>query len=344
MTSTPSIPQPAASQGTPAPSETTQPPQKSPDGGHRVRRFLANNGALVGLVGLCLVLFIATPDFLTGQNLLNIGIQAATVSILAFGQTFVIVAAGIDLSVGSVAALSAMVPAVLVSGMGFPGWLSIPLGLLAGAVAGLVSGLSVAYGKLPAFIATLAMLSIARGLTLVISDGRPTGVDASVAFLGGNLGPVPVPILMIVVSGLVAAFILRKTVIGRYMYAVGGNTEAARISGIPVKRVLVVIFTLAGIFSALAGLVLAGRLDSAQPQAASGYELDSIAAVVIGGASLSGGVGRVSGTLVGAFVLVVIRNGLNLLNVSSFWQQVVIGLVIAIAVGIDVIRRKNTHH
>lgn len=344
MTSTPSIPQPAASQGAPAPSETTQPPQKSPGGGHRVRRFLANNGALVGLVGLCLVLFIATPDFLTGQNLLNIGIQAATVSILAFGQTFVIVAAGIDLSVGSVAALSAMVPAVLVSGMGFPGWLSIPLGLLAGAVAGLVSGLSVAYGKLPAFIATLAMLSIARGLTLVISDGRPTGVDASVAFLGGNLGPIPVPILMIVVSGLVAAFILRKTVIGRYMYAVGGNTEAARISGIPVKRVLVVIFTLAGIFSALAGLVLAGRLDSAQPQAASGYELDSIAAVVIGGASLSGGVGRVSGTLVGAFVLVVIRNGLNLLNVSSFWQQVVIGLVIAIAVGIDVIRRKNTHH
>jgi ribose transport system permease protein len=344
MTSTPSIPQPAASQGAPAPSETARPPQKSPGGGHRVRRFLANNGALVGLVGLCLVLFIATPDFLTGQNLLNIGIQAATVSILAFGQTFVIVAAGIDLSVGSVAALSAMVPAVLVSGMGFPGWLSIPLGLLAGAVAGLVSGLSVAYGKLPAFIATLAMLSIARGLTLVISDGRPTGVDASVAFLGGNLGPIPVPILMIVVSGLVAAFILRKTVIGRYMYAVGGNTEAARISGIPVKRVLVVIFTLAGIFSALAGLVLAGRLDSAQPQAASGYELDSIAAVVIGGASLSGGVGRVSGTLVGAFVLVVIRNGLNLLNVSSFWQQVVIGLVIAIAVGIDVIRRKNTHH
>ena len=152
------------------------------------------------------------------------------------------------------------------------------------------------------------------------------------------------PIIVLVIAGAVAAFILNFTVMGRYMYAVGGNTEAARLSGVPVRKVLVTVFALSGLFAGLAGLLLSGRLDSAQPQAAAGYELDAIAAVVIGGASLAGGVGRISGTLVGALVLVVIRNGLNLLNVSSFWQQVVIGLVIAVAVGIDSLRRKNQPH
>jgi len=305
------------------------------------KKFLANNGALVGLVVLCLALFIATPDFLTGQNLLNIGIQVSTVAVLAFGMTFVIVAGGIDLSVGAVAALAAMVSSWLFVSAGLPGWLTLLGGLATGLLAGMVNGLANAYGKLPSFIATLAMLSVARGLTLVISDGRPIKTAPEVSFLGGNLGPVPMPIVVLVLSALVASFVLNRTVIGRSMYAVGGNAEAARLSGLPVKRILVTVFALAGLFAALAGLLLAGRLDSAQPQAAAGYELDAIAAVVIGGASLSGGLGKISGTFVGALVLVVIRNGLNLLNVTSFWQQVVIGLVIALAVGVDVLRRKT---
>ncbi|MDN4647738.1 ABC transporter permease [Curtobacterium sp. PsM8] len=304
-------------------------------------KFLANNGALVGLVVLCIALFIATPDFLTGRNILNIGIQVSTVAVLAFGVTFVIVAGGIDLSVGSVAALSAMVSAWFFATAGLPGWLALVGGLVAGLVTGVVNGLASAYGKLPSFIATLAMLSVARGLTLVLSDGKPVPTSPQVSFLGGDIGPVPVPIIVLVVAALIASFILNRTVIGRSMYAVGGNAEAARLSGLPVKRIVVVVFGLSGLFAALAGLLLAGRLDSAQPQAASGYELDAIASVVIGGASLAGGVGRISGTFIGALVLVVIRNGLNLLNVSSFWQQVVIGLVIAVAVGFDVLRRKT---
>jgi len=314
---------------------------KAPNRSSSFTKFLANNGALVGLVVLCIALFIATPDFLTGRNILNIGIQVSTVAVLAFGVTFVIVAGGIDLSVGSVAALSAMVSAWFFATAGLPGWLALVGGLVAGLVTGVVNGLASAYGKLPSFIATLAMLSVARGLTLVLSDGKPVPTSSQVSFLGGDIGPVPVPIIVLVVAALIASFILNRTVIGRSMYAVGGNAEAARLSGLPVKRIVVVVFGLSGLFAALAGLLLAGRLDSAQPQAASGYELDAIASVVIGGASLAGGVGRISGTFIGALVLVVIRNGLNLLNVSSFWQQVVIGLVIAVAVGFDVLRRKT---
>ncbi|PZE57304.1 ABC transporter permease [Curtobacterium sp. MCPF17_047] len=314
---------------------------KAPNRSFSFTKFLANNGALVGLVVLCIALFIATPDFLTGRNILNIGIQVSTVAVLAFGVTFVIVAGGIDLSVGSVAALSAMVSAWFFATAGLPGWLALVGGLVAGLATGVVNGLASAYGKLPSFIATLAMLSVARGLTLVLSDGKPVPTSPQVSFLGGDIGPVPVPIIVLVVAALIASFILNRTVIGRSMYAVGGNAEAARLSGLPVKRIVVVVFGLSGLFAALAGLLLAGRLDSAQPQAASGYELDAIASVVIGGASLAGGVGRISGTFIGALVLVVIRNGLNLLNVSSFWQQVVIGLVIAVAVGFDVLRRKT---
>ena len=323
---------------------TTAAPAKQRSVRSALGSLLSGNGALVGLLVLCLALYIATPAFLTGPNLVNIGIQASTIAVLAFGMTFVIVAGGIDLSVGSVAALSVMASAWIFTSAGLPGWMSIVAGLATGALAGAVSGLGVAFGRLPSFIATLAMLSVARGLTLVLSDGRPIATSPEVSFLGSSLGGVPVPILVLVVTGVIASFVLNRTVVGREMYAVGGNVEAARLSGIRVRKVLVTVFALAGVYAALAGMLLAGRLNSAQPQAASGYELDAIAAVVIGGASLAGGVGKVSGTLIGALVLAVIRNGLNLLNVSSFWQQVVIGLVIAIAVGIDVLRRKNTRH
>lgn len=302
---------------------------------------LAENGALVGLLVVCVAMFIATPDFLTAENLLNVGIQAAVVAVLAFGMTFVIVAGGIDLSVGSVAALAAIVGGWASISLGLSGPLVLLVGLLTGLVVGTVNGAAIAYIGLPAFIATLAMLSIARGLALVISEGSPLTMPSAVTVLGDDLGPMPIPVLVLVGAGLVAAFLLARTVVGRSMYAVGGNEEAARLSGLPVKRVTVIVYALSGLFAGLAGLLLAGRLGSAQPQAAFGYELDAIAAVVIGGASLSGGVGKATGTLIGALVLAVIRNGLNLLNVTAFWQQVVIGLVIAIAVAVDVLRRRR---
>jgi len=307
----------------------------------KIADFVSDNGALVGLLVLCLAMFIATPDFLTPNNLLNVGIQVAVVAILAFGQTFVIVTAGIDLSVGSVAALSAMVAAFTGQSWGMPPLVALLFGLLTGLAAGMLSGAATAYGKLPPFIATLAMLSVARGLTLVVSNGIPIPTSSVVTWLGGSVGPIPMPVVVMLVMGAIGWFILNRLSIGRAMYAVGGNLEAARLSGIPVKRVLVTVYALSGVFAAVAGLVLSGRLASAQPQAATGYELDAIAAVVIGGASLAGGVGKISGTLIGALVLAVIRNGLNLLNVSAFWQQVIIGLVIAVAVGIDVLRRKR---
>lgn len=310
---------------------------------NRVANWALNNGALVGLIALCIALFIATPYFLTVTNLLNVGIQAATVAILAFGMTFVIVTAGIDLSVGSVAALGAMVSAYMFSTAGLPGWLTLLIGLGVGALAGAICGMATAWGKIPSFIATLAMMSIARGLTLVISQGSPIETAPSVNFFGSDVAGLPVPIIMMVIAGLLCWFILERTVLGRSMYAIGGNLEAARLSGLPVKRIQIAVFALSGFFGAWAGMVMAGRLESAQPQAGTGYELDAIAAVVIGGASLSGGQGKATGTLVGAILLAVIRNGLNLLNVSSFWQQIVIGLVIALAVGFDVFRNKTAN-
>ncbi|MEE8735394.1 ABC transporter permease [Bifidobacterium subtile] len=312
--------------------------------GDKVKKFVARNGALLGLVVLCIILSIATPAFLTGPNILNVGIQAATVAILAFGQTFVIVAAGIDLSVGSVAAVSSMMVAYTGASMGLPAWLTIIVGLLAGAGFGALSGLANAFLKLPSFIATLAMMSVARGLTLVVSDGRPVSTSGMVNFFGSTVAGIPVPIVMMVIMGVLAAVILNFTSAGRSMYAVGGNMEASRLSGINVHRTQIMVFVLSGIFAAVAGLVIAGRLHSAQPQAATGYEMDAIASVVIGGASLSGGKGKVSGTFIGAILLAVIRNGLNILNVSSFWQQVVIGLVIAFAVSFDTLRRKEDAH
>ncbi|MGV0353876.1 ABC transporter permease [Corynebacterium confusum] len=304
---------------------------------------MMNNGALVGLIVLCVALFIATPHFLTVNNLVNIGIQAATVAILAFGMTFVIITAGIDLSVGSVAALGAMVSASFFVNTSLPGWVTLILGLLTGLLAGVICGMATAWGKIPSFIATLAMMSIARGATLVISQGSPMPTADTVNWMGSTVAGVPIPIVMMVIAGLVCWFILERTVLGRSMYAIGGNLEAARLSGLPVRKIQVAVFGLSGLFAALSGLVMAGRLTSAQPQAGVGYELDAIAAVVIGGASLAGGAGKATGTLVSALLLAVIRNGLNLLNVSSFWQQIVIGLVIALAVGFDVIRNKTAN-
>lgn len=308
-----------------------------------LRRVLLDNGALSALVVLVVAMSLLSGDFLTTQNLLNVGVQAAVTAILAFGVTFVIVAAGIDLSVGSVAALSATVLAWSATKEGVPVWIALILAVATGLACGVVNGLLVSYGKLPPFIATLAMLSIGRGLSLVISQGSPIAFPESVSKVGDTLGGwLPVPVLVMVAMGLITALILARTYLGRSMYAIGGNEEAARLSGLRVKRQKIAIYALSGLFAAVAGIVLASRLVSAQPQAAQGYELDAIAAVVIGGASLAGGVGKASGTLIGALILAVLRNGLNLLSVSAFWQQVVIGVVIALAVLLDSLRRRTS--
>ncbi|MBD0844084.1 substrate-binding domain-containing protein [Streptomyces sp. TRM68416] len=314
---------------------------KSTTGATGLRRLLLDNGALTALIVLVIAMSALSGDFLTTDNLLNVGVQAAVTAILAFGVTFVIVSAGIDLSVGSVAALSATVLAWSATQEGVPVVLAVLLAVATGIACGLVNGFLISYGKLPPFIATLAMLSVGRGLSLVISQGSPIAFPDSVSHLGDTLGGwLPVPVLVMVVMGLVTAFVLGRTYIGRSMYAIGGNEEAARLSGLRVKKQKLAIYALSGLFAAAAGIVLASRLSSAQPQAAQGYELDAIAAVVIGGASLAGGTGKASGTLIGALILAVLRNGLNLLSVSAFWQQVVIGVVIALAVLLDTVRRK----
>ena len=307
----------------------------------RLFSAIPSSGALLGLLMLFVALSFASSNFLTVANLTNIGVQAAVVAILAFGMTFVIITAGIDLSVGSVAALSAIVAGWAGTVGGMSAVPALFMGLFAGMAAGAINGIMVAFGKIPSFIATLALLSVGRGLTLVISGGTPIPTSSLVTWFGSRIGGwFPVPILIMIIMGIIASVILNKTLAGRTMYAIGGNEEAARLSGLAVRRNLIYVYVLAGLFAAVAGMVLAGRLSSAQPQAASGYELDAIAAVVIGGASLAGGSGKISGTLIGALILAIIRNGLNLLNVNPFWQQVAIGVVIALAVLVDSLRRR----
>ena len=308
------------------------------------RALLSRSGPLGGLIILCVVMSFLSPFFLTFSNLFNVGTQIAVIAILAFGQTFVIVSGGIDLSVGSVLGLSGVVFGWATAVAGLPLVVAIAVGLGAGAVAGLTNGLLITLGNLPPFIATLAMLSAARGLALVISNGQPLNpIPESVQNLGsGDLfGFIPLPVILMLVMWAFTIGVLRSTYPGRCMYAIGGNEEASRLSGINVFNQKLFIYTLSGFFAAVAGVLATARLASAQPQAGFTFELDAIAAVVIGGASLAGGVGSGTGTLIGALILGVLRNGLNLLNVSAFWQQVVIGAVIALAVMTDTLRRRR---
>jgi len=308
------------------------------------REILSRSGPLWGLIILCVVMTILSPYFLTFNNLFNVGTQIAVIAILALGQTFVIVSGGIDLSVGSVLGLAGIVFGWATAVANLPLPAALVLGIGAGALAGLINGLLITLGNLPPFIATLAMLSAARGLALVISGGIPLNpIPAPIRALGsGDLfGFLPLPVILMVIMWAITVGILRSTYVGRCMYAIGGNEEASRLSGINVSRQKLIVYTLSGLFAGIAGILLTARLASAQPQAGFTFELDAIAAVVIGGASLSGGVGTASGTLIGALILGVLRNGLNLLNVSAFWQQVVIGAVIALAVMTDTLRRRK---
>jgi ribose transport system permease protein len=301
-------------------------------------------GPLVGLVVLCVALFIATPFFLTANNLLNILDQVTILGILALGMTFVIITAGIDLSVAAVLALSMMILGWTSHNAGWPLWLSIIAAILVGGLCGLASGLGITVTKLPPFIATLAMLSIARGTANVITDGQQiVGYPEWFTALSTerHFGFLTITALVLIVLLVLGWAFLRYRPGGRAVYAVGGSAEVARLAGIKVKQVTTGVYVLSGLLAGLAGVVLAARLDSSQPSAAVGLELDVIAAVVIGGASLSGGVGRVPGTVVGVLIIGVLRNGLNLLSVSPFVQQIVIGVVIALAVMIDVLQHRS---
>ncbi|MFV0426799.1 MAG: ABC transporter permease [Beutenbergiaceae bacterium] len=327
-------------------SETTTAPQAANKSIFQRLGALSTAGPLMSLIVLVVVLSFASPFFFTVQNLANVFQQISVLAIIALGATFVIISGGIDLSVGSVAALAGMVAGVTYSQLEFPMMASLLLALLAGAIAGLINGALIVFGHVPPFVATLAMLSIARGVTLVISDGQPISgfSDWFRQTTKVTVGEVlPVIVLFVLLIYLAGALYLKYRPGGRFIYAVGGNEEVARLAGINVRAVKLWIYVAAGLLAALGGLALTSRLNSAQPTAGEGLELDVIAAVVIGGTSLSGGVGKVSGTLIGALIIGVLRNGLNLLNVSSFWQAVVIGVVIAAAVMIDTLGRRRSN-
>ncbi|WP_029331338.1 ribose ABC transporter permease [Exiguobacterium sp. N4-1P] len=299
-------------------------------------------GPLAGLFAIVLVVSIMEPDFLTLNNLFNILRQVSINALIAFGMTFVILTGGIDLSVGSILALSSAFVAGLMTD-GTSAIIAVLAGLIVGAIMGALNGMVISLGKVAPFIATLATMTIFRGLTLVYTDGRPiTGLGQGgwfELFGRGYFWIFPVPVVTMLIAFAVLYFILKKTTFGRYTYAIGGNEEAAKLMGIQVNKVKIMIYSLSGLMAALAGIILTSRLNSAQPTAGTSYELDAIAAVVLGGTSLSGGRGWIVGTLIGALIIGTLNNGLNLLGVSSFFQLVVKGLVILFAVLAD---RKQT--
>lgn len=299
-------------------------------------KYARQFGTFAGLIGLCVVLWILTPHFLTVSNLLNVAQQTSINAIIAVGLTFVIISGGIDLSVGSLVAFSGVVLASLLQ-QSVPLPIALAGGLAVGLLCGLANGVLITYGKLPPFIATLGMMSVARGGALLFTDGRPiSGFSESFRqFATAEILRIPVPVILMVAVYAVAHFVLRRTKFGRYVYAIGGNEEAALLSGVRVRLYKTMVYGVGGLLSGLAAVVLTARLNSAQPIAGINYELDAIAATVIGGTSLMGGQGSVIGTLIGALIMGVLRNGLNLLGVSSFIQQVVIGAVIIVAVLMD---------
>ncbi|WP_027361362.1 ribose ABC transporter permease [Halodesulfovibrio aestuarii] len=301
---------------------------------------LIEQKTLIALIIMIVVVSLLNPHFFTTGNILNILRQTAVNAIIAVGMTMVILTAGIDLSVGSILALCGAIGASLIASE-LPVLVAIGASLTAGAIVGGVTGIIIAKGKVQAFIATLVAMTLVRGLTLVYTDGRPistgfTDVADNFATIGtGYLLGVPVPVWIMAITFLAAWYLLNHTRLGRYIYALGGNEAATRLSGINVDRIKITVYALSGLLSALAGLIVTSRLSSAQPTAGAGYELDAIAAVVLGGTSLMGGKGSIIGTLLGALIIGFLNNALNLLDVSSYYQMIAKALVILLAVLID---------
>lgn len=304
------------------------------------KEWLIEQKSLIALLFLVVVVSFLNPNFFTVDNLLNILRQTSVNAIIAVGMTLVILTAGIDLSVGSVLALCGAFAATLVA-MEVPVLVAVPTALLAGAALGAISGIIIAKGKVQAFIATLVTMTLLRGVTMVYTDGRPisTGftdtADTFAWFGTGYALGIPVPVWLMVVVFAGAWYLLNHTRFGRYVYAVGGNESATRLSGINVDRVKIGVYAICGLLAALAGIIVTSRLSSAQPTAGMGYELDAIAAVVLGGTSLMGGKGRIMGTLIGALIIGFLNNALNLLDVSSYYQMIAKAVVILLAVLVD---------
>ncbi|MBD1862935.1 MULTISPECIES: ribose ABC transporter permease [Trichocoleus] len=306
------------------------------------RDLLQVAGILPILLIIGILFTFLTPTFLTPGNLVNIARQASINIVLATGMTFVILTGGIDLSVGSILGVSAVV-AVLVSLIPALGWAAVPAALLAGLAMGLANGALIAFLDLPPFIVTLGALTAWRGTAYLVANGTTViNRDLNFAWIGNNyLGPIPWLVVIALLAVAASWFVLRRTVLGVQIYAVGGNSRAARLTGIKVNRVLLFVYGVSGLLSGLAGIMSASRLYSATGMLGNGYELDAIAAVILGGTSFTGGIGTIVGTLVGALIIAVLNNGLTLLNMSYFWQLVVKGLVIIAAVTIDRLRRRN---
>jgi ribose transport system permease protein len=322
--------------GTGTAPQTSRLPRKAPAA--VLRRF----GPLLGLLVLCAALTALSDHFFTFDNLINVFRQSAVNALLSLGQLAVIITAGIDLSVGSILGLSCVMAALLLKA-GVPPGFSVAAALAIGAFLGSLNGLLLTKLHLPhPFIPTLGMMNMARGLALVISGGFPISeLPSGFRFWGaGAVAGIPAAVIVVVVSCVLFHIFLTRTTVGRDIYAIGGNKQAALLSGVPVDARLILVYALSGLMAAAGAVVLAGRMNSGFPLAGVGGELDSIAAVIIGGASFFGGVGTVGGTLVGALIMGVLRNGLNLLNVSAYWQTVVIGVVIVAAVWVDVVRQR----
>jgi len=302
-----------------------------------------NLGIIIGLLVMSIIITVVNPIFLTQANFLNIMRQITTNLYLALAMTMVIILAGIDLSVGSNIALSGVVTAVSIAILGMPLPVAVLMGLGMGVLIGAINGYFAATTKIPPFIITLAMMNVARGFAFIITEGAPVRVmDDAFNFIGaGFVGDIPISVIYLIIFIFICYFIMNKSKLGRHIYAVGGNLDAARFSGINVKRIKFFAYTFSGFMSGFAGVVLASRMFSGQPLAGTGAELDAIAAVVLGGTSMSGGIGKIGGTVIGALIIGVLNNGLNLMGVSTFWQDVVKGIVILAAVYADVAKRKR---
>ncbi|MDZ4962830.1 ribose ABC transporter permease [Clostridium perfringens] len=307
-----------------------------------VKANISKYKSLIGLVLLCIVITMVTPNFLSVSNITNVFTQVSVNAIIAIGMTFVILTGGIDLSVGSTLAISGAVGASIVKSTGNV-FLAIIVAAVIGIAVGLINGLLVSKGKLQAFIVTLATMTIFRGATLVFTDGTTISKlpEAFVKIGNGKLGFMPIPVIITIIIAIIAVYALSQTRFGRYLYALGGNEDASRLSGINTDKIKTLVYVVSGFASAIAGVIITSRIGSASPNAGTGFELDAIAAVVIGGTSLAGGEGTITGTLIGALIIGVLNNGLNLMNVSPFYQSIVKGLVILIAVLLDKKSRKN---
>jgi len=322
----------------PEPAESSGPdPLRS-----KVRSLLSRYGLVLALVAISACLSVIKPNFLTLRNIVIVLRQISINGVLAVGVTFVLLTGGVDLSLGSLVAFTGVVAACFAHPGEYALVVPVLMGVLAGAGCGFANGLVVTKGRVAPFIVTLGMMTVARGLALVVSDGRPVS-NLSPSFTrigGGHFLGIPIPVLILGAVALAAHVFLKRLRPGRYVYAVGGNENAARASGIRVGRIKTLAYTVSGALAGLAGVILAARITTGQPNAGIAYELDAIAAAVIGGTSLSGGVGGVGGTLLGALLMGVINNGLDLLNVSSYYQQIVKGIIIVGAVWLD--RRRRT--